>query len=297
MAGLIMITLLVLSGHFSTMAQSQGEPLFTFGVVADVQHADIDNSGSRHYRRSPSKLTEAVSEFNRNEVDFVISLGDFINDKPEGFAVLNAITSKLNSPLYHIAGNHDFNLRESDAGATLRNMNLKRLHYSFVFKGWRFVVLNGNDISVYANRIGSKKFKEAEAMIAGMKARKLPNAHTWNGAVGKSQINWLEKELKQARRKEERVILACHFPLVTEKKGELLLNYDEVLLLIQKYPEVFAYLNGHGHTSQHHPEGGVHHVMFRGMVELEDNAFAILRVYPGRIEMEGFGKEVSRELQ
>lgn len=297
MSGLRLITLLFLFMSIPSIALSQGGPLFSFGVIADVQHAGIDNAGTRHYRSSPAKLSEAVSEFNRKGVGFVISLGDFINDKMEGYATLNAITSILESPLYHVAGNHDFNLKESDAGATLRYMNLKRLNYSFVREGWRFVVLNGNDISVYANLPGSKKFKEAETMIAEMKARKQPNAQTWNGAIGTSQMAWLEKELKQARKKKERVILACHFPLVTEKKGELLLNSDEVLALIQKYPEVFACLSGHGHTSQHHHEGGVHHVMFRGMVELEDNAFSILKVYPDRIEMEGFGKEVNRVLR
>jgi predicted phosphodiesterase len=289
--------MLFLTISISVKAQLQGEPLFSFGVVADVQHADIDNSGTRHYRSSPAKLSEAVAVFNRQGVDYVISLGDFINDKLEGYETLNSITSKLESPLYHVAGNHDFNLKESGADATLRYMNLKRLHYSFAKEGWRFVVLNGNDLSVYANRSGSKQYKEAEAMIAEMKARKLPNAQTWNGAIGRNQLRWLEKELKQARKKQERVILACHFPLVTQKKGELLLNSDEVLGLIQKYPGVFAYLNGHGHTSQHNREGGVHHVMFRGMVEMDDNAFSILKVYPDRIEMEGFGKEQGRVLK
>lgn len=297
MSGLRLITLLFLFMSIPSIAQSQGEPLFSFGVVADVQHADIDNSGTRHYRSSPAKLSEAVSQFNRSGVSFVISLGDFINDQLKGYEILGSITSKLESPLYHVAGNHDFNLSESDADATLRNMNLKRLHYSFVREGWRFVILNGNDISVYANLPGSRPYQEAEALVADMKARKLPNAQTWNGGIGKNQMAWLEKELKQARRKKERVILACHFPLMTVKKSELLLNSDEVLALIRKYPEVFAYLNGHGHASQHHHEAGVHHIMFRGMVELEDNAFAILRVYSDRIEMEGFGSEVNRILR
>lgn len=296
-AGFLWIILVFLVIPFLVNSQSLNEPLFSFGVVADVQHADIDNAGTRHYRSSPVKLSEAVSEFNRNGVDFVISLGDFINDKTSGYATLNAITSKLESPLYHVAGNHDFNLKETGADATPRYMNLKRLHYSFAREGWRFVVLNGNDISVYANPPGSRKFRQAESMIAEMKADKQPNAQTWNGAIGRNQLKWLEKELKQARMKKERVILACHFPLVTEKKGELLLNSGQVLRLIQKYPEVFACLNGHGHTSQYHQEGGVHHVMFRGMVELEDNAFSILKVYPDRLEMEGFGKEVNRVLR
>jgi hypothetical protein len=33
------------------------------------------------------------------------------------------------------------------------------------------------------------------------------------------------------------------------------------------------------------------------MVELEDNAFAVVRVYPNRLEIKGFGKELSRKLE
>ena len=55
-------------------------PLFSFGMISDVQYADIENAGTRYYRLSPAKLKEAVDDFNRETVDFVISLGDFIDE-------------------------------------------------------------------------------------------------------------------------------------------------------------------------------------------------------------------------
>ena len=40
-------------------------PLFSFGIVADPQYADIDPRPEmgRHYRESPKKLAEAVDAF------------------------------------------------------------------------------------------------------------------------------------------------------------------------------------------------------------------------------------------
>ena len=60
---------------------------------------------------------------------------------------------------------------------------------------------------------------------------------------------------------------------------------------------VFAFFNGHVHKSQYFFEQGVHYVSFRGMVELEDNAFALVNVYGNGLEITGFGKEVSRKLE
>ena len=40
--------------------------------------------------------------------------------------------------------------------------------------------------------------------------------------------------------------------------------------------------------------GGVHHVTIAGMVQapLDSNAYGVLRVYPERLELEGFGTQV-----
>ena len=82
-----------------------------FGVIADCQYADVDTvaiAPQRKFRKSREKLKEAVDFFNNQEVEFVVHLGDFIDHDTNGFEVLNAITSELNKPIFHIFGNHDF---------------------------------------------------------------------------------------------------------------------------------------------------------------------------------------------
>lgn len=292
---LILLGLWILCG--SVFSQNSEKPLFTFGIVADVQYADIPDSGTRHYLKSPEKLAEAVQLFNRSEVAFVMSLGDFINDKMSGFDTLNAITSKLTMPIYHVAGNHDFDPENPDPKLTMSSMNLKNLHYYFLKQGMRFIVLNGNDISIYTNCPGTKGYLKASALLEEMRLKGLPQAQPWNGAIGKKQLKWLKKELEKSNSQNERVIIACHFPIHSEKTEGRLWNSLAVNELISKYPNVYAYLSGHGHISQHILSEGIHHLMFRGMVEGNDNSFAIVSVYPDRIAIEGFGKEVSRILK
>jgi manganese-dependent ADP-ribose/CDP-alcohol diphosphatase len=293
---LIVLSLIFAAITISLMAQSGQEPLFTFGVIADVQYADIPDAGTRHYRKSPAKLAEAVAHFNMAEVGFVFSLGDFINDNIKGYDTLNSITSRLSMPLYHVAGNHDFDPVFPGIKATIDRMALKRLNYTFSNQGWRFIILNGNDISLYTNKKGSAGYRKAEAMLGELKAQGLPQAQPWNGAIGTRQLKWLEKELYNAEMNGERVILACHFPIQSAKKEGRLWNSNEVNTLINRYPNVFAFFAGHGHISQHLPVNGIHHIMFRGIVEESDNAWAIVSVFSDHIVIEGFGKEVSRKL-
>ncbi len=292
----IVLCLAIVFNSFSIKAQKWQEPLFTFGVIADVQYADLPDAGTRHYRKSPAKLAEAVAHFNMAQVGFVVSLGDFINDNIKGYDTLNSITSGLSMPLYHVAGNHDFDPALPGIKATIDRMALNRLNYSFSNESWRFIVLNGNDISLYTSRKGSGSYKKAEAMLAGLKAQGLPQAQSWNGAIGAKQMKWLERELQKAEKNSERVILACHFPLQSAKTSGVLWNSNEVNTLISKYPDVFAFLAGHGHISQHIPADGIHHIMFKGMVEETQNAYAIVSVFQDHIEIEGFGEEVSRKL-
>ena len=51
------------------------------------------------------------------------------------------------------------------------------------------------------------------------------------------------------------------------------------------------------HASQHHTNKDVDYVTFRGMVEKEDTAFAIVSVFKDHLEIKGYGKEVDRILK
>lgn len=51
-------------------AQDTPKPLFSFGLMADCQYADVDPAGSRFYRGSLNKLQEAVAELNKHPLAY-----------------------------------------------------------------------------------------------------------------------------------------------------------------------------------------------------------------------------------
>lgn len=286
--------LLIGSRSFS---QKSTTPLFKFGVIADVQYANRENHGTRHYRSSLNKLEKAVTVFNEEKVDFVVSLGDFINDDFKSFDTLTSITGKLNMRLYHVIGNHDFSVRDDKKDKILQKLNLRKEYYSFEKENWRFIVLNGDDISLIANAEGSLKYEKAKEIFDKLKAVGAPNAKPWNGTLSKQQLNWLKKQLSISQKKKQNVIVLCHFPLYPDGSAKILWNSSVIRNIIEAYPNVSAYLNGHVHVSQYFLENNINYVSFKGMVEKEENAFAIISVFKDYLEIKGYGKEVDRILR
>ncbi len=80
------------------------------GVFADCQYCDCETGGNRFYRNSLSKLNNCLGEFNKDQLDFVVGLGDLIDRDFESFRAVNAILGKSNSPVYQVTGNHDLSV-------------------------------------------------------------------------------------------------------------------------------------------------------------------------------------------
>ena len=94
----------------------------------------------------------------------------------------------------------------------------------------------------------------------------------------------------------KKVILFCHFPVFPDNAHNLW-NCEDVLSLIDKHKSVKAYFNGHDHRGHYAERDGVHYITMRGMVEKEvETGFAINRVFPIWLNIDGFGEEPSRML-
>ena len=85
---------------------------------------------------------------------------------------------------------------------------------------------------------------------------------------------------------------------IHDSQGELDRSLEIVRAALEQYPGVaVAHLSGHYHAGGYWQHGGVHYLTFHGMVEtMEDNAFAVLRLYPDRIEVDGYGHQPSYTL-
>ncbi|NLE38559.1 MAG: hypothetical protein GX621_11090 [Pirellulaceae bacterium] len=266
-------------------SDGDASPLFSFGLVADVQYADKPDRPPRFYRASLERLRECVTELNRHPIDFTIQLGDLIDgySSPEqSQAGSDAVKSlrdlervlpelaRLNMKLYHVVGNHCMRVGRE----TLQErLGLTTAYYDFVpesVSGWRMVVLDSMGIEY--------------------------------GELGKEQTEWLEATLAQAAKRNERVIVFNHFPLLKETTTRydtiFLKNQPAIRNILDRSGCVVAYFAGHDHAAAYAKDLGIHHVTFPAMAEAhKTNAYAIIDVFDDRIEIRGFGNVPSRTLR
>ena len=69
------------------------------------------------------------------------------------------------------------------------------------------------------------------------------------------------------------------------------------MALIENYPCVKLWLNGHNHAGNYAFHHGVHFVNLKGMIETEnENAYSTIVLGENTIEITGFGREKSQSL-
>lgn len=282
----------------ATMALGAEEaPVVSFAVVADIQYADKPAQGKRAYRESKAKLAALVSEINQHDVDFVIQLGDLIDEGVDSLDAILPVFRRLRARQYHVLGNHDLS---GGRALVLERLGMEKPYYDFSLRGWRFVALDGMDVSVDGGwPAGSPNQATGERILAHLKARSTPNAVSWSGAIGEAQRRWLQRTLETAERMGEHVIVFCHFPVLAASSTpvHLLWNHEEVLSILSSSPVVAAYMNGHDHRGGYAEGGSTHFITLPGVVESgEKSAYAVVELFLDRIQIRGHGTVPSRTL-
>jgi manganese-dependent ADP-ribose/CDP-alcohol diphosphatase len=223
-------------------------------------------------------------------------LGDFIDRDFHSYDRLLPVFNRLKAPRHHVLGNHDFSVAADQLNEVAAKLGMPAGYYAFHNHGWRFIILDGNDVSLYARAPGSREYQEAQAILESLKQRKATNAQTWNGAIGKAQLVWLDRELGDADKAGERTIVFCHFPVYPDNVHNLW-NSEEVVRTLESHPSVVAYMNGHNHAGNYGQKGGIHYVTLPGMVETErTTAYAVVQVRSAQLWVEGFGRTGDRKL-
>jgi predicted phosphodiesterase len=283
-------------GFVPTTARPSGEPIFRFGVVADPQYAPIAPMGTRYFSSSLSKLGEAFRVFNSEKLEFVVTLGDIIDRDWASYADVLPLYAKLKHKNFYLLGNHDFSVASAYLNSVLQRLGLRRAYYDFVGGGHRFIVIDGNEISLFANAKGSKNYAAAEKRISDLKAAGAGNAHIVNGGISDLQLAWVEQMMNKAKAAGERVIVMGHYPIYPVNPLNL---WDDTWLvdILTSYDNFLLYINGHNHAGNFGAIAHKYFVNFKGMVETPDTtAFSIVDVYDDRIDIRAFGVEVRRTL-
>jgi hypothetical protein len=121
------------------------------------------------------------------------------------------------------------------------------------------------------------------------------NGMPWNGGIGSDQMNWLNDQLSMAEKAKRKVIVMCHFSLFSSRDHNLF-NNDALFALMNHYPCVKAYFNGHYHAGDYQEKDGIHIVNFKGMVSTKQNAFSVVTLTSDSILINGYGREPDRRL-
>jgi manganese-dependent ADP-ribose/CDP-alcohol diphosphatase len=259
-----------------------------FGALADPQYCDCPHNGIRHFRRSASKLREAMAHFGQAQVDFTIQLGDLIDRDYESFPKILEDYRLEGAELYHVLGNHDWIVRQGDKPRVLATLGLEAgSYYSFGRGGWRFLVMDGTELGAGADLPDAPAEQPAAAMAPGA-----------GGGVSAAQLEWLDHQLALATGAAERVIIFCHYPVFPPGWPHNLSNAVRVRAAIARHPGVVAaHLSGHNHAGGYGEQAGVHYVTLQAMVDTHQrNAYALVRLYSDRIEVDGYGRQLSYRL-
>ncbi len=274
-------------------------PEFKFGVIADVQYCACEPSSAmnRYYAQSTDKLAEALKTFAQHDLRFILDLGDLIDRDFNSFDTILPVYEAARAPVHRVLGNHDYTVNVTHLEEIPQRLGLNITgYYAVDYGNWRLVVLNGNEVSLFATRAGTPPRQKAEQMLEKLQKQGAQNAQEWNGGVSETQLAWLDQQLAEAQQNGQSVIVAGHYPLYPAG-GLNLWNDAAVIAVLERYPGVKAYFNGHHHDGNYGQRNGIHYLNFKGMVDTADqNTYAIVEVYPDRLKVQGFGREENRIL-
>lgn len=281
---------------FSSQAASPEKNALRFGLITDIQYADVAPQGERHYRESLPKLDAILAHFAPKSLRFTLHLGDLIDRHIGSYAPVIEKLARLGHPCHHLLGNHDYDLTDSEKAQVVSLMKMPHDYYALYLEGWRLLMLDTNALSTYKHPQPDARTAEAAAELATMTSQKRSNAVPWGGACGKSQLLWLRRELTAAQAAGDRVILCAHHPLLPADAHQVW-DAEALLAILKEFSCVKAWFNGHNHAGDYALFEGIHCMTFRSVLhQPEVNAAATIALFPDRIEIEGFGREPSRQL-
>ncbi len=269
-----------------------------FGVIADPQYAEAPPHPTlgRYYANSLDKMRAAVAALNGEDLRFVVTLGDVIDRDVASYEQILPIYRTLRHETRFVLGNHDFDVAPEHRGRVLDLLGMTDPYYDFAVAGTRFIVLDGNDVSLFAPPPDDPRRTLAAERLERAKAEGLVNAKPWNGSVGDAQFAWFERSLRAARAAGERVVMLSHYPVAPDNPHNLW-DAGRITALLARQPHVIAYFNGHNHAGNYAERDGIHYVNFHGMVDTPaSSAFAVVEIADNRLEIKGFGREPSRSL-
>lgn len=313
------------TGQHPARALGRGGPVFTFGVIADVQLADIPDGSNfaktsrRCYRGALVALSNAVDWWSalHSPPAFVAQLGDLIDGQN---AKLGTSEAALSAALAHLdrapcrvvnlVGNHElYNFNRAELARRLHTAPAPahKEFYGFApAAGWRVLVLDAYQESIIGLEEGDPRRAAALRTLAKHNPNDLVHGDDWfrgvhgearrfvpyNGGLGQEQLRWLRTELAAAAKADERVVVLSHVVLhpAACDGTTMAWDYHKALEAIRSSGRVVAVLCGHDHKGRYHlDESGVHHLTFCSPLNrgADGSCHGLVRIHNDRLELQG----------
>lgn len=301
-------------------------------MFADCQFGDKpdeerdDGSGRvKYFRDSRRRLREAFLDFERRASDLsgVLNLGDLFdgyNDddntqrpvlrgemqeetREKNWRDLKVVADIVNSSstrVFHCVGNHDCSVSKSDFLSAVKATSMGEYYSVPMPRKWRLVILDTTDLNPRYVAVDSNDYGAAYAFAKEAADDDREDIVAWGGGIGPTQFAWLESELKDAKEKEERVIIASHNALHRDAARYQMSawNSDAVSSLIEESGVVKICLAGHDHPGKYLYHHGVHYVTLEAMLESKnETSYAFLDVYQHEAVLTGVGAATSRRMR
>lgn len=264
-----------------------------FGIITDIHYANRGDQDNRFYRQSLDKLSECISVMNREEVNFLIELGDFKDRGINAKETLKFLTTvekefqRFNGDSYHVLGNHDTDtISKKQFLDRISNTGFAetKSYYSFKAEGFQFIVLDAN--------FSSKGISYNKGNI------------NWKDChIPQKQLNWLKMELTN----QLPTIIFIHQRLdsLYSLRDFCPDNADEVRGVLEASGNVLAVFQGHDHRGGFNKLNNIPYYTLRAVIEgsgIENSSYAIVNIQKDFknsfvIDIKGYHKAVSMLLQ
>lgn len=250
------------------------------GLVTDMHYADKPPAGSRHYRESLTKLGEAAEQFERDQVDHIVELGDFI-DAAESIELEKRYLKRIYQDFaalpgekHYVLGNHCVDMLTKVE--FLEEVGQKSSYYSFDEGGFHFVILDAcfrGDGEPYGRK----------------------NSHWTDSSIPEEEIDWLRSDLASAEGKtivfvHQRLDVSGHYGIKTAA---------QVRKVLEDSGKVLAVFQGHSHKNDLKTINGIHYCVLRAMIEgsgEENNGYSTVDVLAdGTIRLSGHRQQSDYE--
>ncbi len=264
---------LLAAGATDLLAAPDRAPQVRAGLITDLHYADKPTAGTRHYRDTLGKLTEAAGQFAREKPNFLVELGDFIDaaasvEVEQGYlAKVHQVFAQAPGPKHYVLGNHCVDMLTKEE--FLQGVGQQKTYYSFDQGAFHFVVLDA------CFRSDGKPY-----------GRK--NSQWTDANLPAEELAWLKDDLRSSGKP---TVVFAHQRL-DDAGQHAVRNAVAARKILEAAGNVQAVFQGHSHKNDHQEIGGIHYCTLVAMVEgagPTSSGYSLLKLFAdGSIEVTGY---------